>query len=240
MKEYIKSYSSLVLVFIVGLMSGWLFFSGGEDSSNHVGHNHQTEDEVWTCSMHPQIRQAEPGDCPICGMELIPASTSNAGQDLSHISLSKSAVALANIQTTKVLQSSPEKELTLQGKLAVDERRTYSQASHISGRIEKSYVNYIGEKVRKGQKLATIYSPQLVTAQREYFEAKKVKESNPQLLRAAKEKLRLWKLTDKQINEIDNSGKSNDRICNSSGYFWSHYKTKCSGRRSRDGRSNYV
>ncbi|KXX69057.1 efflux RND transporter periplasmic adaptor subunit [Flammeovirga sp. SJP92] len=205
MEKYIKSYGSLLLVFIIGLMSGWLFFSG-EESTHEDKHQH-SEEEVWTCSMHPQIRQNEPGDCPICGMDLIPASTSDAGQDFSHISLSKSAVALANIQTTEVIQSSPEKELVLQGKLAVDERRTYSQASHISGRIEKSFVNYIGERVRKGQKLAIIYSPQLVTAQREYFEAKKVKDTNPQLLRATKEKLRLWKLTEKQINEIDQSGK---------------------------------
>lgn len=206
MKEYIKSYSSLLIVFLIGIFCGWLFFSGGETIS-HEGHNHSKAEEVWTCSMHPQIRQNEPGDCPICGMELIPAASSSASQDLAHISLSKSAIALANIQTTKVVKTAPEKVLTLQGKVAVDERRAYSQSSHISGRIEKSYVNYLGERVRKGQKLATIYSPQLVTAQREYFEAKKVKDSNPQLLRAAMEKLRLWKLTEEQIKEIDQSGK---------------------------------
>lgn len=207
MKEYIKSYSSLLIVFLVGIFCGWLFFGGNESVTLHEGHHHSSKEEVWTCSMHPQIRQNEPGECPICGMDLIPAETAVMGQDLAHISLSKSAVALANIQTTKVVKSAPEKELVLQGKIAVDERRTYSQTSHISGRIEKSYVNYLGEKVRKGQKLATIYSPQLVTAQREYFEAKKVKDSNPQLLRAAKEKLRLWKLTEDQINNIDKSGK---------------------------------
>ncbi|WP_281613958.1 efflux RND transporter periplasmic adaptor subunit [Flammeovirga sp. SubArs3] len=207
MNQYIKSYSSLVVMFVTGLFCGWLFFGGETSSEGHENHQHATKEEVWTCSMHPQIRQNEPGDCPICGMELIPASSGNEGQDLAHISLSKSAVALANIQTTKVVKSEAEKELLMQGKIAVDERRTYSQASHISGRIEKSYVNYLGERVRKGQKLATIYSPQLVTAQREYFEAKKVKDSNPQLLRAAKEKLRLWKLSEDQIKKIDQSGK---------------------------------
>ncbi|OHX65724.1 efflux RND transporter periplasmic adaptor subunit [Flammeovirga pacifica] len=208
MKKYIQSYSVIILVFIIGLFSGWLIFSG--ESSHQHDHEENvsnTKEQIWTCSMHPQIRQKEPGNCPICGMKLIPASSGSDGQDMSHISLSASAVALANIQTTQVSKQAAEKVLTMQGKVAVDERRTFSQTAHFSGRIEKSYVNYIGERVRKGQKLATIYSPQLVTAQREYFEAKKVKDRNPQLLRSAIEKLRLWKLTDQQIKEIDQSGK---------------------------------
>ncbi|MBB6461245.1 efflux RND transporter periplasmic adaptor subunit [Flammeovirga kamogawensis] len=207
MEKYIKSYGTLVIVFVIGIFMGWLFF-GGESTSDEkkTVHHEHTEDTFYTCSMHPQIHQKDPGDCPLCGMKLIPES-SGASLDVNHITLSKSATALANIQTTSVEKTSPKKVLQMQGKIAVDERRTYAQASHIAGRIEKSYVNYIGEKVRKGQKLATLYSPQLVTAQREYFEAKKVKDSNPQLLRSAIEKLRLWKLSEKQIQEIDKSGK---------------------------------
>ncbi|AZQ62209.1 efflux RND transporter periplasmic adaptor subunit [Flammeovirga pectinis] len=207
MEKYIKSYGTLVIVFVVGVFMGWLFF-GGESTSEEMSstHHEHTEGTFYTCSMHPQIHQKDPGNCPLCGMKLIPES-GDTSVDVNHITLSKSATALANIQTTSVLKSSPKKVLQMQGKIAVDERRTYAQASHIAGRIEKSYVNYIGEKIKKGQKLATLYSPQLVTAQREYFEAKKVKDSNPQLLRSAIEKLRLWKLSEKQIREIDKSGK---------------------------------
>ncbi len=195
-------------IFIIGILIGWLIIGGNEQTpeTDHTGHNHAVENQTWTCSMHPQIKQPEPGDCPICGMDLIPITSNSGSSNPAQIEMSEEAIRLANIQTSLVELSSTEKEIFLQGKVEIDERLISTQSIHFAGRIEKLYVAFEGEKVRKGQKLATIYSPQLVTAQNELFEAIKSKESYPQLYTAAKNKLKLWKLTDNQISGIEKKG----------------------------------
>ncbi|GHT04017.1 hypothetical protein FACS189423_06070 [Bacteroidia bacterium] len=159
--------------------------------------------------MHPQIRQDHPGKCPICGMDLIPLKTADAiGEvvDSDALMLSKEAAALANIQTTVVSRSNPVKEIHLYGTIQPDERLLRSLVSHVSGRIEKLSVNFTGETIRKGQVIATVYSPDLLNAQQELLEAAKIQSVQPALLAAAREKLRLWKLTDQQIAAIEQSG----------------------------------
>ncbi len=201
---------------VVGLIAGWLIF-GGDKSNSHNGHDHvKTEingETIWTCSMHPQIRQSEPGDCPICGMDLIPLEDDqNADIDPNAISMSPTAIQLANVSTAIVGKTNPVKQVRLNGKIQTDERLVYSQSSHIPGRIEKLLVNFTGEFVNKGQTIAYIYSPELVTAQEELFEAQKIAESQPQLFLSAKEKLKNWKLSNKQIEEVLTSGKTQDEF----------------------------
>ncbi len=159
--------------------------------------------------MHPQIRMDEPGLCPICAMDLIPLQTSGSGDaaiDPDAIQMSIEAIALANIQTTRVNRQNPVKDVRLYGTIQVDERLSQSQTSHVSGRIEKLYVTFTGESVRRGQPIASIYSPELLNAQQELIEAVKMKDLQPGLLQAVREKLRLWKLTDEQITSIEQSG----------------------------------
>lgn len=194
----------------IGLLLGWLIFGGSSESKTDEEHQHTTEvagETVWTCSMHPQIRQSEPGDCPICGMDLIPLDNEQDEQlDPMAISMSPTAMQLANVSTAVVGTMNPVKMVRLNGKVQADERLVYSQSSHIPGRIEKLTVNFTGEFVRKGQTIAAVYSPDLVTAQEELFEAQKIKETQPQLFSAAKEKLKNWKLSDRQIDEIIQRG----------------------------------
>lgn len=220
-------YKSILInigVLVAGVLIGWLVLGdkGNSSEKNPVTHNHSTnESKTWTCSMHPQIKQPEPGDCPICGMDLIPISSGTANSNPAQIEMSEEAIKLANIQTSMVEWSKAEKEIFLQGKVEIDERLVSTQAVHFSGRIEKLFVAFEGERVTKGQKMATMYSPQLVTAQKELFEAIKSKESYPQLYTAAVNKLKLWKLTDKQIADIESKGtvKENfDIMADVSGY----------------------
>jgi Cu(I)/Ag(I) efflux system membrane fusion protein len=204
------------LILIAGFLLGWLIFSGGNQKQSpkqtaavEEAHDHGAESTIWTCSMHPQIRMDEPGQCPICGMDLIPQQTSGTGDatiDPNAIPLSAEAAALANVQTTIAGRQQPLKELRLYGTIQVDERLAQSQTSHVSGRIEKLYVTFTGEEVHEGQPLATIYSPELLNAQQELIEAVKMKDLQPSLLEAVREKLRLWKLTDEQIARIEQSG----------------------------------
>jgi len=190
----------------VGLLGGWLIF-GSSAEEIHKGHNHSVTEEagetIWTCSMHPSVRQSEPGDCPICGMDLIPLEDEQVeGSDPLSIKMSETAMQLASVQTAKVGVAKPVKTVRLNGKVETDERRIASQSSHIPGRIEKLMVSFTGEFVSKGQVIASVYSPDLVTAQEELFEAEKIKETQPQLFNAAKKKLKNWKLTENQVEEI--------------------------------------
>jgi len=121
--------------------------------------------------------------------------------------MTKEAAQLANVLTTVVSKQNPVKDIRLYGKVQADERLLQSQVSYLPGRIEKLFVNFTGEVVRKGQTLALIYSPELVTAQQELLETVSTKSSQPILYEAAKDKLRQWKLSESQIAAIESSGK---------------------------------
>src|SRR5690606_32788510 len=128
------------------------------------------------------------------------------------IQMSKEAIALANIQTSVVGHRSAIMDVRLYGTIQVDERLQRSQTSHVNGRIENLYVNFNGETIKPGQLIATLYSPERLTAQQELLEAAKLTHFQPLLLDAAKEKLRHWKMSDDQINGIFDSGKVSSRV----------------------------
>ena len=205
MKKYIIYFGILV----VGLLLGWLLFGGS--SKEETDHNHDKVSEtnqMWTCSMHPQIMQPESGDCPICGMDLIPSTNGSDGLLADQFKLTENAMALANIQTTIVGKGNAEgNTIKLTGKIAENEEANAVQVSYFSGRIERLNVSFTGEEVRKGQLLTTIYSPELYAAQQELITAGSLKESQPALYKAVRNKLKLWKLSENQINQIETSGK---------------------------------
>ncbi|WP_317195095.1 efflux RND transporter periplasmic adaptor subunit [Algoriphagus oliviformis] len=215
MKKIFENKTVLILsTLILGALIGWILkpsASPSEAEHDHVGE--AGANTVWTCSMHPQIRLGEPGSCPICGMDLIPTNqmSSGSGNPLVY-EMTPEAVALANIHTTRVGGTNAAGELFLTGKIQADERENASVTAKFPGRIEKLYVTFTGERVQVGQKLATLYSPELLSAQRELIEAGKSKADFPELYQAAKEKLRLWKLTEAQIQAIEQSGKVSEQI----------------------------
>lgn len=211
-----ENYKLVIGIFIVGLLFGWIFFHSSSEAilttqevEGHEGHNHETENQVWTCSMHPQIKQDKPGLCPICAMDLIPLTTLTSSENDVHpneIAMSESAAKLASIQTMLVSKGVPHKTVYLQGKIQADERNIALITARFGGRIEKLFVNFTGQQVKKGEKLATIYSPELLTAQKELLEAISFKESRPSIYIASKAKLKLWDLNDDQISAIEEKG----------------------------------
>ena len=213
--EKIKSNNKLIYIgiLILGILMGWLIFGGSSSSESNTAvdtteHEHKAGTK-WTCSMHPQIKRDAPGSCPICGMELIPLEedTDDGEADGNYeVKLTNTAMKIAEVSTSKIEFKTPYKEVYLPGKVMADERKISELTSRFSGRLEKLFVNFTGQEVRKGQVLAKIYSPELVTAQRELFEAIKFKETNPNYYTASRNKLRLWDLTDKQISDIEKSG----------------------------------
>ncbi len=196
-----------------GLFLGWLFFHHSDATKNNnvaeqVENNNKKSQEIWTCAMHPQIRMDKPGNCPICGMELIPLQSTTANTDPDAVQMTDAGVKLAEVRTTVVGKQNARKDVSLYGKILADERRIKIQTAHVTGRIEQLLVNFTGERISKGQVIARIYSPSLVTAQEELLQAIQLNPAQPALVDAAREKLRQWKLTDKQIATIEQSGKT--------------------------------
>ena len=191
-----------------GLLLGYFFFGNSSDKTTHNHNEVSTKSQMWTCSMHPQIMKSEPGDCPICGMDLIPAENSSDGLMANQFKLTENAMALANIQTSIVGNAKAEDNgILLSGKIVENEEENAIQVSYFSGRIELLNINSTGVKVNKGQLLATIYSPELFAAQQELITASSLKETQPTLYKAVRNKLKLWKLSETQINQIETSGK---------------------------------
>lgn len=212
-----KSSLKYLLILLAGLALGWLFFhSSGHKEKTETGVKKEVHKRtIWTCSMHPQIKMDKPGKCPICGMDLIPLEESgSSGKDTiidpNSIQLSEEALALANVQTSVVSSENPVKVIRLYGKIQPDEQLMQSQTATVNGRVERLWVNFTGESVKKGQTLASVYSPEVYTAQQELLETARMGDSQQKtyLLNAAREKLRLWNLTEQQIAAVEKSGKA--------------------------------
>jgi Cu(I)/Ag(I) efflux system membrane fusion protein len=218
------------VVLVAAFASGYALRGGS--GSNEGGHDREasgTADqvaEVWTCSMHPQIRQAKPGQCPICGMDLIPVAEDGGGDvGPRQIRLSEHARLLAEVLSTPVGRANLQTEVKLVGKVDFDETAVGYITAWVPGRIDKLFVDYTGEKVKRGQSMVWLYSPQLILAQDELIQASKMAKSLgslgvggsgsaafEQTLEASRERLRLWGLGKKQIAAIEKSGKKSKHL----------------------------
>ncbi|AEE51342.1 efflux RND transporter periplasmic adaptor subunit [Haliscomenobacter hydrossis] len=193
---------------LLGLVLGYLIFGQKKGQKHSASDTEATAQVVtYTCSMHPQIRQNEPGTCPLCEMDLTPIDATVSNDPLV-LEMSEAAIRLADIQTTTVgLGQNAGKKLSLSGKIQPDERAASTQVAHIPGRIEQLFISFTGEQVRKGQAVARMYSPPLVAAQQELLEAIRFKGKDSELAEAARSKLRYWKVSDAFIQKVEEGGK---------------------------------
>ena len=204
-----KKYSFYIVSILVGLLLGWFFFGNISNENNLHNHEESTkENQQWTCSMHPQIMQPEAGDCPICGMDLIPAETTTDGLEANQFIMSKNAIAIANIQTSEVGEASVENGvITLSGEIVVNQDATATQPAHFNGRIEKLFITSVGQQVNMGDPIAEVYSSELVVAQQELIAAYKVRNEQPKLYKSVRRKFQFWKIKESQLSEIEKEGK---------------------------------
>ncbi|NVB43302.1 efflux RND transporter periplasmic adaptor subunit [Pseudenhygromyxa sp. WMMC2535] len=173
-------------------------------------------EEIWTCSMHPQIRQPEPGQCPLCGMDLIPlGDLDDAGGGASDVvALSDRALALAQVETVEVRRmANPGVDLRLLGRVDVDESRTRNVSAWIGGRVDELKVRETGSVVRRGQVIARLYSPEVYAAHQDLLTASRqvtklagaselARTSAERALEAARERLSLLGLPDAEIDAM--------------------------------------
>jgi len=167
--------------------------------------------------MHPSVRQSEPGRCPLCGMDLIPVEPAvrvdTAGVDLTFV-VNTAKQQLAGVTFATVERRPLTKSIRVYGRVDYDETRLAVVNLRVSGWIEQLFANFTGQFVRKGDPLFAIYSPDLVSAQSEYLLARKValrypgQTADPELVRTARERLRLWQFTDEQFRELDARGEA--------------------------------
>lgn len=245
---------------------------GSDAKPSHAGSTvtESASESIWTCPMHPEIRMAEPGKCPKCGMDLVeqkievkpetskaeskpkgyacamncvpplpnPGKCPICGMEMQavydeggwgdggerRLSLSPEARALAGIQTSPVERRWVERIVSMVGNVDYDETRLAYITAFVGGRLDRLFVDYTGTQVRAGDHMAEIYSPELLSAQEELFQAREsfdrlgdsntdmLNRSVKQSLEAARERLRLWGVTQEQIDKIETSRQTQDHI----------------------------
>ena len=229
-QEWLRSHASSALV--VGIVAGWvltvvLAFAVGRSSGKGTGptpvETVEQKATTWTCSMHPQVREDQSGQCPLCGMDLIPVTASSGDDgDVPILKMSPAAVKLAEIETTLVQRKNVTAEIRMVGKVDFDETRLAYIAAWVPGRLDRLYVDYTGVPVRKGDHLVYMYSPEVRIGSEELLEAARgvkaleqshvAKETGLANLEAARKKLLLWGLTEEQVLQIEERGTPSDHI----------------------------
>jgi len=197
--------------------------------------------QLWTCGMHPQVISEEPGQCPICGMDLVPlemdepaggpadhdhpaAASAAAGEqaDMADsgptVRIDPAAIQNMNVETEVVERRDLAKPIRTVGYLDYDQQAMVTVTTKYAGFVEKVYVNYLGEPVRKGQPLFEIYAPELVQTQEELLSAlsfaRRLADAPAEsrrraeaLAEAARTRLSFWDISKAQVQRLEESGK---------------------------------
>lgn len=211
-----------VVLLVLGIVIASLFRSG-PSRAPATSTTQMTEatagPSMWTCSMHPQIRSASPGKCPICGMDLIPVANKSGG--MRTLTVSPETRGLMNIATAPVVRKYVSHEIPMVGKVDYDETKFGYITAWVPGRLDRLYVDYTGVQVNKGDHMVYIYSPELYSAQEELIQALKYQASRQDpnrftpsinLVESAREKLRLLGLTEEQIRGIERQDRPSDHL----------------------------
>ena len=185
------------------------FVSCKQRQVEHEGHL-QAKAETYTCPMHPEIIRSKPGNCPVCGMQLIKKSTNDAAiynVDLNTLLRPTNSFVISTIPLTAITQTEQPIEIDAPGTITYDRNQTRTISARVSGRIEKLYVKFRYQKISKGQRIMDIYSPELMTQQNNLLFLIKNDPSNTSLISSAKQRLLFLGLTESQIQRIIKSGK---------------------------------
>jgi len=202
----------VVLLVALAALGGWFFGKGSTSEHAHVA-GATRKILHYQCSMHPWIRSDQPGNCTICGMKLTPVYEGESGiaMGTNMVSLSPGAVTVVNVQTESVTKRPLERQIDVAGKIEPDETRRRVISAYVDGRIDRLFVNYIGAEVEENQPLALLYSPTLLTAEREYLTVSQASNNVADagmrlnyeaLARDAAQRLKRLGLSDEQIAKL--------------------------------------
>jgi Cu(I)/Ag(I) efflux system membrane fusion protein len=191
---------TILLILAVAVVAGTGLFVTG---CRKPEHQHETPAKAgkYTCPMHPQIVTDKPGECPICHMTLVPVTES---QSPSGVRVSPAARQAIGLKLDPVESLSLQREVRAAARIVADETKLYHVTVKLDGWVEHLFAATTGQYVKQGEPLLTIYSPELLAAQREYLTA--LQSGNASLLAAAKRRLELWDITDAQIAQLQKTG----------------------------------
>jgi Cu(I)/Ag(I) efflux system membrane fusion protein len=184
-----------------------------------------TEGTVWTCPMHPEVRSDKPGRCPKCGMPLEPqapasddAGAATVPEGMAAIDVDPEGLQLAGVRTSVARRATIERTIRAAGIVRADETRVRHVHTKVSGWVEKLFVNFTGESVRKGQPVLTLYSQELLATQQEYLRAREAakgleqstyaaaRQGADEVQAAARRRLELFDVPSTLIAQLDRTG----------------------------------
>ncbi len=188
-----------------------------DTTSTHI----EAAADVYTCPMHPSVVSDHPGNCPICGMKLVKRTTAAAptNADIRAVSLSPEQRVTANVKTVRVALDTHTGEIVTTGRVTFDERRIAQVTAYTAGRIEKMFVNFTGDSVRRGETIATIYSPDLFATQQEYLLAldnrermrragfENARSASDDLVESTRRRLNLFGMSNAQVAQLERTHK---------------------------------
>ena len=246
----------ITIVFVMGYLAG----QRGQkkivkEPSTLVGGEKPSEEQDYTCGMHPFYVQKGPGNCPICGMKLTPVKPGaqkkkeerkikywrapmdptyisdkpgkspmgmdlipvyeDEGEEEGLVKIDPVTIQNIGVRTETVTKRALHRIVRTVGRITYDEKRIFHVHTKITGWIDKLYVNFTGEAVRRGQPLISLYSPDLVSSQKEYLQAldyrksiqksgfESIRESGESLVDATRRRLELWDITPQQIKILE-------------------------------------
>lgn len=212
-----------IVLVIAGLgvaqQMGYLGNAGDAEQASREG----AENVSYICPMMCTPPSSKPGRCPVCAMELVPATSTNS-EPTNYVDIGQAARRIANIQTIEVKSVPLVRDIRAVGEITYDEGRLKTIAAYVDGRIERLFADYTGVQVAEGDRLAYLYSPRLYSSQVEFLLAKKAKEnksgsstklladSNESLYQSARQRLIEMGLTDEQVSEIEEKGEASSRL----------------------------
>jgi len=225
---------ALLLVLAVGLAAGggaaWLLRPPSPAAG--AGAAKAEARTLYTCPMHPTIVSDHPGDCPICGMALVKAGPgTGGGQDgsgghahgastapgLATVSIDPQRQQLIGLRTMPVTRGPVGESWRTVGKVAVDETNVHHVNIKVGGFVDTVYVDYVGRPVKRGERLFSIYSPDLLSVQQEYLLALRTRKAlaaggvatgaGDDLVEASRERLRLWDVPEAEVERLEKTGK---------------------------------
>ncbi len=181
---------------------------------DHSAMQNDTAAAVYTCPMHPEIVRNEPGSCPICKMDLVKKETTGmsgdtVSSDLDMLLKPTYEYVLSSVKTVHPERKNLTTAIEAPGYLAYDARKVQAISARFGGRIERLYVKYPYQPVRKGQRILDIYSPEIATAQQELIFLLENDAANATMIENARRRLSLLGMTAEQIRTVEKSRKPN-------------------------------
>lgn len=210
----VAAFAAGIAMIGVAQRNDWISSGTGESSQAAMAADEEASDVSYICPMMCVPPTNKPGRCPVCAMELVPAASGSSSGPSSTIEIDPRSRRVAGIQTTAAKTDTLYREVRGVGEISYDESTLKTLSAYIDGRIEKLYADYTGATVKKGDKLAMLYSPDLYSAQAEYVRTmqfsnkstasnSRVGDSNRRMLSSSRARLIELGMTEDQVTNLE-------------------------------------